>query len=163
MKGRFNLNVPDFVKPSSIPEFGLCSEETGSTNRKKLNIQTFPHTHSAKRHQRFCLWIHTIWAYFGCNQRVSSSVFQRSPIIIVVDFGYWELIYAQKISLWYYFTMVLDYLEPKKALAQLSKVNILSVSNHIYLRSPGLLKDMDTCHYWNGKLTVFVPTLLLQW
>ena len=27
---------------------------------------------------------YTIWAYFGYNQRVSSSVFQRSPIIIVV-------------------------------------------------------------------------------
>ena len=31
---------------------------------------------------------YTIWAYFGNNQRVSSSVFQRSPIIIVVD--YWK-------------------------------------------------------------------------
>ena len=29
---------------------------------------------------------YTIWAYFGNNQRVSSSEFQRSPIIIVVDF-----------------------------------------------------------------------------
>ena len=29
---------------------------------------------------------YTIWAYFGNNQRVSSSVFQRSPIIIVVDY-----------------------------------------------------------------------------
>ena len=54
VKGRFNLHFPDSVKPSSIPKFGLCSEETGSTN-KKLNIQTFPHTHSVKRHQRFCL------------------------------------------------------------------------------------------------------------
>ena len=30
---------------------------------------------------------YTIWAYFGNNQRVSSSVFQRSPIIIVVGWG----------------------------------------------------------------------------
>ena len=35
MKGRFNLHVPDCVKPSLIPKFGLCSGETGSTNKTR--------------------------------------------------------------------------------------------------------------------------------
>ena len=32
VKGRFKLHFPDCVKSSSLPKFGLCSEETGSTN-----------------------------------------------------------------------------------------------------------------------------------
>ena len=68
-----------------MPKFELCLEETGSTNQKKLNIQTFPRTHTFRTHQRFCLWIcHRGGAYLDYKHRVSSSVFQRSPIIIVV-------------------------------------------------------------------------------
>ena len=68
VKGLFNLHVPDCVKPSSIPKFGLCSEETGSTNQKNLNIQTFPQTPTIRRHQRFCLCIyHILVTTKGCQ------------------------------------------------------------------------------------------------
>ena len=64
VKGLFNLHVPDCVKPSSIPKFGLCSEETGSTNQKNLNIQTFPQTPTVRRHQRFCLCIYHLGIFW---------------------------------------------------------------------------------------------------
>ena len=64
VKGRFNLHFPDSVKPSSIPKFGLCSEETGSTNQKNLNIQTFPQTPTVRRHQRFCLCIYHLGIFW---------------------------------------------------------------------------------------------------
>ena len=64
VKGLFNLHVPDCVKHSSIPKFGLCSEETGSTNQKNLNIQTFPQTPTVRRHQRFCLCIYHLGIFW---------------------------------------------------------------------------------------------------
>ena len=42
VKGRFKLHVPDCVKSSSIPKFGLCSEETGSTYLKKTQHTNLP-------------------------------------------------------------------------------------------------------------------------
>ena len=83
VKGLFNLHVPDCVKPSSIPKFGLCSEETGSTNKKNSTYRPSPR-HLLSGDTKGSASAYTIWAYFGNNQRVSSSVFQRSPIIIVV-------------------------------------------------------------------------------
>ena len=83
VKGLFNLHFPDSVKPSSIPKFGLCSEETGSTNQKNSTYKPSP-IHTLSKDTKGSASEYNIWAYFGNNPSLSSSLFQRSPIIIVV-------------------------------------------------------------------------------
>ena len=69
--------------PPQYQSLDCAQRKLGAPIKKNSTYKPSP-IHTLSKDTKDSASEYTIWVYFGNNQRVSSSVFQRSPVIIVV-------------------------------------------------------------------------------
>ena len=82
-KGFLTYTFQTVSNPPQYQSLDCAQRKLGAPIKKNSTYKPSP-IHTLSKDTKDSALEYTIWAYFGNNQRVSSLVFQRSPIIIVV-------------------------------------------------------------------------------
>ena len=152
-KGVLTYTFQTLSNPPQYQSLDCAQRKLGAPIRKNSTYKPSP-IHTLSKDTKGSASEYNIWAYFGYNQRVSSSVFQTSPIIIVVGYVIWRIKdatieLAARLSLIGYSTFTLLKLKLSVRFWVFQKFNELGSVFEIYSKtsktSPALMSYWARC------------------